>query len=200
MDTLLADMTLPLWSLKKSWLTPEYFLDTFRHYLINGCCFCLESHVEMRVCGFFRCLGFLCPLIFTLCWSIVELWCWVVSGVEQSDSVLHTHIFILSQIPFSHGLSQSLFCSVYLTIGPSLPRTRIGVWESGGPSPFSCGCFMPAGIDWFLWDGILASPKIFHSSCSFNTHGLGHRNPTLEQHGSRSGWVLLFPLVGVCRP
>ena len=86
--------------------------------------------------------------LFVLNWSIGDLQ--FVSGVQQSDSVLHTHIFILFQIPFSHGLSQSLFCSVYLTIGPSLPRTRIGVWESGGPSPFSWGCFMPAGIDWFL--------------------------------------------------
>ena len=90
MDILLADITLSLWSLKKSWLIPEYFLDTFRHYLIYGCCFCLESHVEMRYSGFFQCLGFLCLLIFILCWSIVELQCWVVSGVEQSDSVMCT--------------------------------------------------------------------------------------------------------------
>ena len=62
--------------------------ELFRCYLVNGCCFCLESHVEMRYCGFFRCLGFLFLLIFLLYWGIVELQCCVVSGVEQSDSVM----------------------------------------------------------------------------------------------------------------
>ena len=85
--------------------------------------------------------------LFVLNWRIYSIVYFRCTAKRFSSA--YTYI-LLFQIPFSHGLSQSLLCSVYLTIGPSLPWTRIGVWESGGPSPFSWPCFMPAGIDWFL--------------------------------------------------
>ena len=156
MDTLLADITLPLWSLKKSWLTPEYFLDTFRHYLINGCCFCLESHVEMRVCGVFRCLGFLCLLIFTLCWSIVELWCWVVSGVDQSDSVkcmctklLHLHLI----------LSDPMDCRPSGSSVHGILQARILEWAA---MPSSRGSSRPRDWTWVSYTSCIGRQVLNH--------------------------------------
>ena len=43
----------------------------------------------------------------------------LVSGVQQHDSVIHIHIFILFQILFSQRLSQNVeLSSLYYTVGP----------------------------------------------------------------------------------
>jgi hypothetical protein len=46
--------------------------------------------------------------LFVLNWSIRDLQ--FVSGVQQSDSVLHTHIFILFQILFAYRKTTLLMC------------------------------------------------------------------------------------------
>ena len=57
-------------------------------------------------------------LIFILYWSIVDLQC-CVSGVHQSESVIHTHVSIIFQILFHDGLSQDTeYSSLCSTVGP----------------------------------------------------------------------------------
>ena len=54
---------------------------------------------DIKVSGFF----FFCTYkIFYQ--SIVDLQCYVVSGIQQSDSVICIHVFILFQIFFSYRL------------------------------------------------------------------------------------------------
>ena len=49
-------------------------------------------------------------LIFIFFWSIVtpKECCVIVSGIQQSDSGIHIHVFILFQILFSFGLLQNI--------------------------------------------------------------------------------------------
>ena len=47
-------------------------------------------------------------LTFILYWSIVDIQCFAVSGVQQSDSVTHIHLSILFQILLPYRLLENI--------------------------------------------------------------------------------------------
>ena len=78
-----------------------------------------EPQIPYLILYTFEFCQFFFKFYFILYWSIVDLQCVLVSGVQQGDSVIHIHISFFFQIPFPCKLLQNTELNpLCYTVGP----------------------------------------------------------------------------------